>query len=97
LERKLLQQEGKMNEIKIAFFDTKPYDKKSFEFENANFKYSLSFFEAKLTAQTVSLTRGCDVVCAFVNDTLNAEVLRDLSENGVKLIAMRCAGYNNVD
>lgn len=86
-----------MNKLKIAFFDTKPYDKVSFEKENKNFTFSISYFETKLTEQTASLAHGFDVVCAFVNDTLNEEVLSRLIQNGTKLVAMRCAGYNNVD
>ncbi|MBN1799654.1 MAG: 2-hydroxyacid dehydrogenase [Spirochaetales bacterium] len=83
--------------MKIAFFDTKPYDKKSFDEENTNFNFDISYFDSKLTGQTVSLTHGFDVVCAFVNDTLSSGVLEALKQNGIKLIAMRCAGYNNVD
>ena len=82
---------------KIAFFDTKPYDKASFEKfgkENGiNFKY----FETKLNEDTVDLANGYDGVCVFVNDTVNAAVIDRLCEMGVKVIALRCAGFNNVD
>ena len=83
--------------MKIAFFDTKPYDKPSFEEfgEKHNIKYK--FFETKLTPDTTDLTRGFDGVCVFVNDTINAEVIDALCANGVKFIALRCAGFNNVD
>jgi D-lactate dehydrogenase len=83
--------------MKIAFFDTKPYDKASFEKfgkENGiNFKY----FETKLNEDTVDLANGYDGVCVFVNDTVNAAVIDRLCEMGVKVVALRCAGFNNVD
>jgi len=82
--------------IKIAFFDTHSYDKDSFgKFVNEN--VSITFFEMKLSAQTVNLCKGYDAVCVFVNDDVNKEVVNRLYENGVKIIALRCAGYNNVD
>lgn len=83
--------------LKIAFFDTKPYDRISFDIENTKFGFSIIYFESKLTEQTASLAKDFDVVCAFVNDVLNAQVLGSLTGNNVKLVAMRCAGYNNVD
>ena len=82
--------------MKIAFFDTKPYDKQSFE-QYASDDIKFKFFETKLNADTADLARGCDIVCIFVNDTANAEVLDKLYELGVKVLALRCAGYNNVD
>ncbi len=83
--------------MRVAFFDTKIYDKPSFEEfgEKHNIKYK--FFETKLTPDTVDLTRGYDGVCVFVNDCVNAEVIDALYDNGVKFIALRCAGFNNVD
>ena len=82
--------------IKIAFFDTHSYDKESFEKYNSD-DVSITFFELKLGPQTVELTKGYDAVCVFVNDDVSKEVVNKLYENGVKLIALRCAGYNNVD
>lgn len=82
---------------KIAFFDTKPYDRKSFEQVNKKFGFDITWFDPHLNAQTVSLTKGFDGVCAFVNDVINADVIRNLSKNGVGMIGLRCAGYNNVD
>ncbi len=61
------------------------------------YNFKIKYFENKLNEDTASLAKGYDVVCAFVNDTLNKPVIDSLYENGVKLIAMRCAGYNNVD
>jgi D-lactate dehydrogenase len=82
----------------IAFFDTKSYDRESFEAVNVEtFHFDIRYFENRLTAGTIPLAKGCNVVCAFVNDTLSAEVVGHLKESGVKLVALRCAGYNNVD
>ena len=84
--------------IKVAFFDAKAYDKPSFDRygslqDDVRFKY----LETKLNEDTVDLARGCDAVCVFVNDTVNAAVIDRLYEYGVRLIALRSAGYNNVD
>lgn len=86
-----------MDKIKIAFFDTKPYDIKSFEDENRNFNYQIKFYKNKLNIDTAFQANGYNVVCAFVNDQINEEVVNELYRSGVKLVAMRCAGYNNVD
>lgn len=83
--------------MKIAFYDTKNYDRQSFDRLNQIYGFKIKYFDYKLNEDTASLSNGYDVVCAFVNDTLNEEVINVLSDNGVKLIAMRCAGYNNVD
>lgn len=83
--------------MKIAFFDAKPYDIASFNIVNQDYQYKIKYFEAKLNPDTVNLAKGYDVVCAFVNDRIDREVIEGLHGMGVKLIAMRCAGYNNVD
>ena len=83
--------------MKIAFFDTKPYDKPSFDAFSAEAGMEIKYFETKLTPDTVSLAEGFDAVCVFVNDTVNAEVIDRLCEMGVRTVALRCAGYNNVD
>ncbi len=83
--------------MKIAFFDTKTYDLNFFEKYSLEYRQEIKFFDVKLTAQTARLTDGFDAVCAFVNADLNKEVLGALAKNGVKLLLMRCAGYNNVD
>ena len=83
--------------MKIAFFDTKAYDRPSFEQYGEEYGVSFTFFETKLNETTAELTRGYDGVCAFVNDTVNGAVIDILAANGVKVLAMRCAGYNNVD
>lgn len=82
--------------MKIAFFDTKKYDIASFEqYKSHNVEFK--FFETRLNEDTVSLCRGYDVVCVFVNDDVNKTVIDELYSFGVKLIALRCAGFNNVD
>lgn len=83
--------------MKIAFFDTKQYDKNSFEKHAKEKNITVKYYETKLTEDTVYLAKGYDVVCVFVNDTVNSEVIDKLCELGVKLIALRCAGFNNVD
>ena len=81
----------------IAFFGTKPYDETSFNEKNKEFGYEIRYFKGHLNKNNVLLTQGVDAVCIFVNDTADAEVIRTLAANGVKLLALRCAGYNNVD
>lgn len=83
--------------VKIAFFDSKNYDKESFNNHNKMYNYEITYFESKLNSETASLTKGFDVVCIFVNDKADANTLKSLEENGVKVLALRCAGYNNVD
>lgn len=83
--------------LKVAFFDTKPYDEASFCEVNQLYGFDIIYFKGHLTMNTVPLTKGVDAVCIFVNDVANAQVIDQLVENGVKLIALRCAGYNNVD
>ena len=83
--------------IKVAFYDTKEYDRPSFEHYGKLQDVEYKFLETRLTEDTVELARGCDAVCVFVNDTVNAAVIDRLHEFGVKMIALRCAGYNNVD
>ena len=83
--------------MKIAFFDTKPYDRPSFERYGKENGISFKFFEAKLNEDTAELAHGFDGVCAFVNDTVNAAVIDRLAEMNVRVLALRCAGFNNVD
>ena len=84
-------------DFRIAVFDTKPYDRFFFEEENKKYGFDITYFEAKLRPRTANLTAGFDAVCAFVNDELDEQVMEQLHKNGVKLVAMRCAGYNNVN
>ena len=83
--------------IKVAFFDAKAYDKPSFELYGGEHGIRFKYLEAKLNEDTVDFAKGCEAVCVFVNDTVNAAVIEKLYEYGVRLIALRSAGYNNVD
>ena len=83
--------------MKLAFFDTKPYDKPSFDKYGSMHGIEIKYYETKLNEDTVELAHGFDGVCVFVNDTVNAAVIDRLCELGVSLVALRCAGFNNVD
>ena len=83
--------------IKIAFFDTKEYDKDLFDEYKKKYGYEITYLESKLNSETAPLARGFDVVCIFVNDVVDERTIEILKECNVKLIALRCAGFNNVD
>lgn len=83
--------------MKVAFFDAKPYDKPGFEKYTKETNIIIKYFETHLNEDTVSLAKGFDCVCVFVNDILNKTVIDKLYEYGVRMIALRCAGFNNVD
>lgn len=83
--------------ITVSFYDAKPYDIEYFNSANQNYGFDIRFIEARLNTDTAVLSKGSDAVCAFVSDNVSADVISMLIANGVKLIAMRCAGYNNVD
>ena len=83
--------------IKVAFYDAKPYDKPSFERYGETHGVEFKYLEAKLCEDTADLAKGCNAVCVFVNDTVNAAVIDRLYALGIKLVALRSAGYNNVD
>jgi len=83
--------------MKVAVFSAKDYDREFLNTINAQYQHDLSFFETKLMAESASLAEGFPAVCAFVNDQLNADVLNALHSQGTKLIALRAAGFNNVD
>jgi D-lactate dehydrogenase len=82
---------------KIAFYDTKPYDKVWMDKLKEKYGLNIKYFESKLNIDTASLARGSDAVCVFVNDTVDAEVIEALHEYGIRILALRCAGFNNVD
>jgi len=82
---------------KIAFFDAKSYDRKFFNSENVNFNFEIRYEESRLIPDTVSLAKEVNVVCIFVNDTITGKMVKALKNSGVELIALRSAGYNNVD
>ena len=81
----------------IAFFGTKPYDESSFNDKNKEFGFEIRYYKGHLNKNNVLLTQGVDAVCIFVNDVADAEVIHVMAANGVKLLALRCAGFNNVD
>ena len=83
--------------MKIAFFDAKPYDMPGFQRYAADAGLEVKYFETRLNEDTASLAAGFDGVCVFVNDVVNEAVINKLYELGVKVIALRCAGFNNVD
>lgn len=83
--------------MKIAFFDAKPYDKASFDKYGAEKGIKFKYYETKLNEDTVDLAKGYDGVCVFVNDTVNKAVIDRLIELDIKILALRCAGFNNVD
>lgn len=82
---------------KIAFFGAKPYDVASFDKVNEKYNYDIRYYKGHLNPNNVVLTQDTDAVCIFVNDTADAAVIDAMVDNGVKLLALRCAGFNNVD
>ena len=86
-----------MKKYTIAFFDTKPYDEASFNQANEAFNYEIKYFKGHLNKNNVILTKDADAVCIFVNDIADTEIIDAMAQYGVKLLALRCAGFNNVD
>ena len=85
-----------MQKTKIIFFDIKDYDKEFFKKYEKNYNFEMTFLKVRLTEETANLTKGYDVVCGFANDNINKETIDIMAKNGIKLLAMRCAGFNNV-
>lgn len=83
--------------MRVAFYSTHPFDRQFFDETNVNHRHELHYLEARLTHATSALAQGFPVVCAFVNDQLDASVLGALSAGGTRLIALRSAGFNHVD
>lgn len=83
--------------MRVAVFSTRPYDRRFLTEANVEGTHELTFFEAKLDAQTVELSRGFDAICAFVNDSLDGPTLKHAADGGVRMVALRAAGFNNVD
>ena len=84
-------------DIKIAMFDTHPFEKVAFDSVSRDFGCTIDYLKTRLTSSTVALTRGYDGVCCFVNDKLDADTICQLACNHIQFIALRCAGFNNVD
>ena len=83
--------------MKVAVFSAKSYDKEYLNRYNIDSNHQLTYFDVSLNPATAGITAGFDAVCVFVNDTVNAQIISNLFENGIKLIVLRCAGFNNVD
>ena len=81
----------------VAFYDTKPYDRECFERAPEAHRLRRQFHEFRLTSETAASVEGAQAVCVFVNDRLDAPCLQQLHQAGVRLVALRCAGFNNVD
>ncbi|QQO10861.1 2-hydroxyacid dehydrogenase [Breznakiella homolactica] len=86
-----------MDRVKIAFFDTKPYDQEYFQRITGNYPADVKYFPMRLGPDSAALAAGYDGVCIFVNDSVDAQTADILYRGGTKLIALRCAGYNNID
>jgi D-lactate dehydrogenase len=82
---------------KIILYDTKPYEMAFFDIANFKFGYDIKYINGHLTLDTLKLAEGYQVVCVFVNDIISKELISALPGSGIELIALRCAGYNNVD
>ncbi len=83
--------------MKLAVYSTKQYDKKYLQHVNEAYGFELEFFDFLLSEKTAKTAHGCEGVCIFVNDDGSRPVLEELKKQGVKYIALRCAGFNNVD
>ena len=83
--------------MRIAVFSTQEYDREFFDKFNKDYNHDFTYFETALNPSTTVLTKGYDAVCVFVNDKVCKQTIELLSENGIKLVVLRCAGFNNVD
>ena len=83
--------------MKVRFFNAHRYERDAFEQANIHFRHDIQYLEPRLTEQTASLAAGAEVICSFVSDKLDEAALVELRKAGVRLIALRCAGYNHVD
>jgi D-lactate dehydrogenase len=86
-----------MNSIRVLFYDTKPYDQQSFDAANTQYQFDFKYLRSHLNEDTAVISKGYNAVCLFVNDQLTANIADILAENNIHLVALRCAGYNNVD
>ncbi len=83
--------------MRVLFFDAKSYDKENFDVYKEKYGFDIKYLKVKLNEETVDFVKGYEIISIFVNDTVNPPVIDKLIEYGVKLIVLRCAGYNNVD
>ncbi len=86
-----------MESVKIAFFSAKPYDIQFFDTANKEYGFDIRYFKGALNMDTIALVQDMDAVCIFVNDTADEQIIATLKNKGVRLLALRCAGFNNVD
>ena len=86
-----------MKKIRIVFFDTKPYDREFFDQANETFGFELAYFKSHLTPENSLLIQGAKAICLFVNDVVDQKMVSLLQDQGVEIVALRCAGYNNID
>lgn len=86
-----------MKPYKIAFFDAKPYDKEAFNNANRQHQFDIRYYRYHLNPETAYLAKEAQAVCAFVNDEISKEVIEILRQQDIRVIALRSAGYNNVD
>ncbi len=86
-----------MKQIKVAFFDAKEYDREFFDRANKNYGFKIKYFSERLNKDTAEMAAGFDAVCAFVNDSVDKTAVEKLKKSGTGLVALRSAGYNNVD
>jgi len=93
----MTEQKMKTKDIQIAVFSTKRWVTEAFEEINQKYQYNFSYFEARFQSSTARLAQGVPVICVFVNDIVDEAALIELKNQGVKLVALRCAGFNNVD
>ena len=83
--------------MNVAVFSTKAYDREYIDEAKIESGHTFTYFEAPLDFYTADLTAGFDAVCVFVNDKVDKETIEKLAEKGIKLIVLRCAGFNNID
>lgn len=86
-----------MEQKRITFFDTKPFDRESFDEANRSFGFTITYFKNRLASDTAIMAKDSEVICAFVNDIMDKQTIEVLEKSGVRLIALRSAGYNNID
>ncbi len=86
-----------MKQLKIAFFDAKPYDIDFFNEANKKFRFDIKYFQSRLSKDNVFIAKGYGAICIFVNDNIDKKIADELYDNGITLIALRSAGYNNIN
>jgi D-lactate dehydrogenase len=96
-ENEKLTESGMTDMLNVAFYDTKPYDRRYFDTAEGGEVLQIQYFDFRLSTETAASSEGAQAVCVFVNDRLDEKCLSEIQRRGVKLVALRCAGFNNVD